>query len=56
MSWVRMARLFPLKLPEKANAIIEFYRKDKKESYVFPYLKDEFGIDKKDLEFKNAFF
>jgi integrase/recombinase XerD len=44
-------KVVSLKIPEKANAIIEFYRKDKKESYVFPYLKDEYGTDKKDLEF-----
>jgi integrase/recombinase XerD len=49
-------KVVSLKIPEKANAIIEFYRKDKKESYVFPYLKDEFGSDKKILNSKTRSF
>jgi integrase len=50
------SKVVSLKLPEKANAIIEFYRKDKKESYVFPYLKDEYGNDKKILNSKTRSF
>lgn len=49
-------KVVSLKIPEKANAIIEFYRKDKKESYVFPYLKDEYGADKKILNSKTRSF
>jgi integrase/recombinase XerD len=49
-------KVVSLKIPEKANAIIEFYRKDKKESYVFPYLKDEYGSDKKILNSKTRSF
>lgn len=49
-------KVVSLKIPEKANAIIEFYRKDKKESYVFPYLKDEYGTDKKILNSKTRSF
>jgi integrase/recombinase XerD len=49
-------KVVSLKIPEKANAIIEFYRKDKKEPYVFPYLKDEYGSDKKILNSKTRSF
>jgi site-specific recombinase XerD len=49
-------KVVSLKIPEKANAIIEFYKKDNKESYVFPYLKDEFGSDKKVLNSKTRSF
>lgn len=50
------SKVVSLKLPEKANAIIEFYRKDKTESYVFPYLKDEYGKDAKVLNSKTRSF
>lgn len=37
-----------LKIPEKANLIIENYKKHKEDSrYVFPYLKDKDGKDEK---------
>ncbi len=49
-------KVVSLKLPDKANAIIEFYRKDKTESYVFPYLKDEYGKDAKVLNSKTRSF
>ena len=50
------SKVVSLKLPDKANAIIEFYRKDKTESYVFPYLKDEYGKDAKVLNSKTRSF
>lgn len=45
-------KIVSLKIPAKANAIIEFYRNEKVGSYVFPYLKDEYGTDKKILNSK----
>lgn len=45
-----------LKLPEKANAIIESYRGTSEESYVFPYLKDEYELDDKIFHTKTRSF
>ena len=49
-------KIVSLKIPAKANAIIEFYRNEKVGSYVFPYLKDEYGTDKKILNSKTRSF
>ncbi len=49
-------KVVSLKIPAKANAIIEFYRNDKVGTYVFPYLKDEYGTDKKILNSKTRSF
>ncbi|MGZ4055110.1 MAG: phage integrase SAM-like domain-containing protein [Bacteroidia bacterium] len=46
-------KVVSLKIPEKANYIIEKNRKHKiNSSYVFPYLKDEDGTDEKILNSK----
>ena len=49
-------KVVSLKIPNKANEIIEFYKKDKTSSYVFPYLKDEFAKDAKVLNSKTRSF
>ena len=49
-------KVVSLKIPNKANEIIEFYKKDKTNSYVFPYLKDEFAKDAKVLNSKTRSF
>lgn len=41
-------KVVSLKIPDKANSIIELYRKNEKDSvYVFPYLKNEDGKSEK---------
>jgi integrase len=49
-------KIVSLKIPNKANEIIEFYRKDKTSIYVFPYLKDEYAKDAKVLNSKTRSF
>ena len=49
-------KIVSLKIPNKANEIIEFYRKDKTSIYVFPYLKDEYAKDAKILNSKTRSF
>lgn len=46
-------KVVSLKMPRKVNLIIEQYKKNKKDnSYVFPYLKDEYGKDEKIINSK----
>ncbi|OFY82869.1 MAG: hypothetical protein A3F72_01925 [Bacteroidetes bacterium RIFCSPLOWO2_12_FULL_35_15] len=46
-------KVVSLKMPGKVNLIIEQYKKNKKDSsYVFPYLKDEYGKDEKIINSK----
>lgn len=49
-------KIVSLKIPNKANEIIEFYRKEKTSIYVFPYLKDEYAKDAKVLNSKTRSF
>ena len=49
-------KVVSLKIPNKANEIIEFYKKDKTSIYVFPYLKDEYAKDAKVLNSKTRSF
>lgn len=50
------SKVVSLKIPEKANAIIDFYKEGKAGAYVFPYLKDENGKDPKVLNSKTRSF
>lgn len=46
-------KVVSLKMPDKANAIFQKYKKHKTDSsYVFPYLKDEYGNDEKIINSK----
>jgi len=49
-------KIVSLKIPNKANEIIEFYKQDKSSIYVFPYLKDEYAKDAKVLNSKTRSF
>jgi integrase len=49
-------KVVSLKIPNKANEIIEFYKQDKSSIYVFPYLKDEYAKDAKVLNSKTRSF
>ena len=49
-------KVVSFKIPAKANTIIEFYKEDRTGTYVFPYLKDEYGTDEKVLNSKTRSF
>ena len=46
-------KVVSLKMPEKVNLIMDYYKKNNGESdYVFPYLKDSYGKDEKIINSK----